>query len=95
MYFKLEDVIEKFGENPTCYLTGQPIDMWKPSTYEFDHIIPRIRGGTNDLDNLGICLKSANRAKYTMTPDEFVNLCRLIVQHHNKVEVTGVEPARA
>ena len=79
MQFTVDDVIKKFGETPTCYLTGQSIDIWQPSTYEFDHIIPRTRGGTNDFDNLGICLKSANRAKCNMTPDEFVNLCRQVV----------------
>lgn len=81
MCFTLEDVIDKVGENPLCYLTGQPIDISKPSTYEFDHIIPKSRGGTNQLDNLGVCLKLANRAKDSMTPDEFLNLCKLVVSH--------------
>jgi len=78
--FTAQDVIDKFGETPKCYLTGQPIDIYKPRTYEFDHIIPRSRGGADTLDNLGICTKQANRAKGVMTPDEFVNLCRLVIQ---------------
>lgn len=83
MKFTLEDVLDKLGDTPTCYLTGQPIDIWKPSTYEFDHIIPRARDGTNDLDNLGVCLKRANRAKQDMTPDEFIDLCKLVVQNNS------------
>ena len=79
--FTPEDVIGKFGTNPKCYLTGQEIDISKPRTYEFDHIIPKSRGGQNTLDNLGICTKESNRAKQTMTPDELFNLCKIILEH--------------
>ena len=82
--FTVQDVINQFGENPTCYLTGQQIDIWQPSTYEFDHMIPKSRGGTNDISNLGICTKQANQAKRNMTPDEFVNLCNLVVTHQRQ-----------
>ena len=81
MLFTVQDVIDKFGETPRCYLTGQPIDISKPSTYQFDHIIPRSRGGQNTLDNLGICTKMANLSKSSMTFDEFVNFCKLVVDN--------------
>jgi 5-methylcytosine-specific restriction endonuclease McrA len=81
MPFSVEDVLKKLGDNPTCYLTGEQIDLSKPNTYQFDHIIPRSRGGTNELDNLGLCSKSANRVKSDMTPDELINLCKVILQH--------------
>jgi len=81
--FTIEDVINKFGQNTTCYLTGEPIDIYQTSTYEFDHIIPRSRGGSNELDNLGLCSKRVNRAKTNMTVDEFVGLCRLVVNHYD------------
>jgi 5-methylcytosine-specific restriction endonuclease McrA len=80
--FSIQDIINKFGENPICYLTGEQIDIYQPRTYEFDHIIPRSRGGTNTLDNLGICSKKANRSKKDMTPDEFINLCKKILEHN-------------
>ncbi len=80
--FSVDDVIKKFGENPKCYLTGQPIDIYKPRSYNFDHIIPRSRGGDNSIDNLGICTKKANQAKNDMTPDEFINLCKQVLEHH-------------
>ena len=79
--FTIEDVLDKFGDTPKCYLTGQHIDINKPSTYHFDHIIPRSRGGDNSLDNLGICTKKANEAKGDMTPDEFLNLCKQVISH--------------
>lgn len=80
--FTIEDLLNKFGENPKCYLTGESIDIYKPRTYQFDHIIPRSRGGQNTLDNLGICTKKANIAKSNMTPDEFINLCKLVLENN-------------
>ena len=82
--FTSDDVINKFGEHPVCYLTGEPIDIYQPRTYQFDHIIPKSRGGDNSLDNLGICTTKANQAKRDMTPDEFINLCKKVVNHNNQ-----------
>lgn len=75
----LEEVINKFGENPICYLTGEQLDISKPSTYHFDHIIPPSKGGDNSLDNLGICTKTVNMAKSDLTKDEFINLCKKVL----------------
>ncbi len=76
--FTVQDVLDKFGTNPTCYLTGDSIDISKPSSYHFDHIIPKSKGGQSTIDNLGLCTKQANMAKGNMTADEFVNFCRKI-----------------
>lgn len=79
---KLEQIIEKLGNNPRCYLTGEIIDINRPDTYEFDHIIPVSRGGDNSLDNLQICTKKANRAKGNLLPEEFINLCKSVVSNN-------------
>ncbi len=89
--FSVDDVINKFGEKPLCYLTGEEIDIYQPRTYNFDHIIPKSRGGSDTLDNLGICTKHANAAKSDMTPDEFINLCEQVVNHH-RVTMTNRTP---
>lgn len=78
-----EQLLNKIGPNPTCYLTGLPININEPSTYEFDHIVPRSRGGDNSIDNLGLCTKQANRAKGNMTKDEFINMCNLVHKFNN------------
>lgn len=78
--FTVEDVITKFGENPKCYLTGKPIDIYKPRTYHFDHIVPRSKGGENTLDNLQICTKQANQAKHDLSCKEFIELCKQVVE---------------
>ena len=80
--FTVEDVINKFGENPRCYLTGINIDINQPRTYQFDHIIPVSRGGDNSLDNLGICTKQANLAKSNMMYDEFIDFCKKVLINH-------------
>lgn len=80
--FTIEDLIQKFGENPKCYLTGDPINIWEPSSYHFDHILPRSRGGDNSIDNLGICTKAANMAKSDLTLEEFRELCQKVVDNN-------------
>lgn len=83
MQFSFEDIIEKFGESPKCYLTGDDINIYETSSYHFDHIIPRSKGGDNSLDNLGICTKEANRAKSDMDLSEFYNLCEKIIKNRD------------
>ena len=88
--FTVDDVINKFGENPKCYLTGEQLDIYQPRTYSFDHIMPASRGGLPTLDNLGLCTKQANQAKSDLTPEEFYQLCKKVVQ--NIEGSNGIEP---
>lgn len=75
----VDEALEFFGDFPTCYLTGEPIDLERPSTYTLDHKIPHTRGGTNTLDNMGLCTMKANMAKGDMTPEEFIEFCKTVV----------------
>jgi hypothetical protein len=68
LLFTCSDVIRKFGRYTNCYLTGRPIDLNKPETYH--------------LDNLGITCKEANKAKDVLPVDEFLNLCKEILEHN-------------
>ena len=79
-----QDVIDKIGEHPVCYLTGRPIDLCDTKTYQFDHIIPVSKGGTNDLSNLGVCCKEANQAKGELSVKELHNLCKEILSWKSK-----------
>lgn len=81
--FTTDQFIEKFGQNTICYLTGRSIDLFIKNTYEFDHIIPISKGGTNELDNLGILCKEANYAKSNLLIDDFLLLCKEIIQFQN------------
>lgn len=80
--FTVQDVIDKFGNNPKCYLTNESIDISKPRTYHFDHIIPASKGGSNDITNLGLCTKDANNSKTDLTLEEYISLCKKVLETH-------------
>ena len=60
-----------------CALTGRELT---PETASIDHITPIKQGGAHELSNLWIVEYSANRAKHTMTYEEFLSLCRDVVR---------------
>ena len=63
-------------QNFKCALTGHPLT---PSNAALDHIRPICRGGTHTLRNMQALLDTVNRAKATMTQNEFIQLCREVV----------------
>jgi 5-methylcytosine-specific restriction endonuclease McrA len=77
--FSLQDLIDKIGDNPTCYLTGRTIDLTDGRSYHLDHIIPLSKGGDNSLDNCNIACKEANQAKNNLSKDGFIKLCQEVV----------------
>lgn len=82
MTITVQEVMDKLGDTPKCYLTGKNININEPKTYHFDHIIPISKGGQNTIENLGVCTKEANLAKSAMTHEEFLDLCKSVLLHH-------------
>lgn len=82
--YNCEDVVNKVGKRPVCYLTGVKINLDDASSYSLDHINPTSRGGTNDLSNLGICINEANQAKGSLTVQEFYDLCEKVLAWRDK-----------
>ena len=80
--FSLQDLIDKIGDNPTCYLTGRHIDLTDGRSYHLDHIVPISKGGDNSLENCGLACKEANQAKHNLSKDEFIKLCEEIINHN-------------
>lgn len=79
--FNYEQVLEKIGGTTTkCYLTGRIIDLTK-DPYEFDHITPYAKGGSCTIDNLGITCPEANRSKTNLTLDEYLSLCKEVLEN--------------
>ncbi len=80
--FTSQDVLEKFGDTPRCYLSGRKIDLSVTGSYHLDHIHPRSKGGDNSLENLGLAEKHANLAKSNLSVDELLLLCEDILRHN-------------
>lgn len=83
--FTVEDLLNKIGSNPTCYLTGLPINLNDSKSYQLDHKIPKSRGGDNSLENCGLVSKRANMSKSDMTYEEYIELCKLVISNHEKL----------
>jgi 5-methylcytosine-specific restriction endonuclease McrA len=68
-----------------CALTGRTLT---PKICSLDHIIPVSRGGLHRIENAQILHRDVNRAKGTLTNEEFLQLCREVVDHseHMKTE---------
>jgi hypothetical protein len=52
-----------------------------PDTASLDHIVPVCCGGEHVVENTQVLHKDVNRAKTTMTNQEFIQLCREVVTH--------------
>jgi hypothetical protein len=77
--FTTKELVEKLSKNPYCYLTGDKIDLLKPSTYSLDHIIPVCEGGDNTIDNMGLTTRKANMSKGKMFLNEYIELCKKVL----------------
>lgn len=61
-----------------CALTNWALT---PETASLDHIIPLSQGGAHDLLNAQIVDWRVNKAKGSMTNDEFIAMCVAVAQH--------------
>ena len=75
------DFYLKIISDPVCYLTGRVIDLEKPRTYQLDHIIPKFKGGSGNIDNMGLTCREANMSKFNMTLEEYLSLCKEVLEN--------------
>lgn len=59
-----------------CALSGR---LLEPANAAMDHVLPVSRGGRHSIENIQLLEKAVNRAKGTMTNDEFLAMCRDVV----------------
>ena len=64
-----------------CALTGRKLT---PKTAALDHIVPVRFGGEHLIENAQVLHKDVNRAKGSLTSDEFIAMCCEIVQWSNR-----------
>ena len=82
--FTWQEVVDKFGEDTNCYLSGEKINLFI-NNYHFDHIIPTSRGGNNSFDNLGILHETVNFMKHSLTPEELIEWCKKILIYNGYI----------
>ena len=70
-------------QNYKCIYTGEELIPGKNAS--IDHIIPKSKGGNNDISNLQWVSKKINNAKRDMTHEEFVNFLNLISSEWPKI----------
>lgn len=65
-----------------CALTGEKmLRQPGPNMASLDHKVPISRGGTNSKENLHFVLYSVNSTKADLSLDEFIEMCRSVVNH--------------
>lgn len=60
-----------------CALSGRPLT---PESAALDHVVPIRCGGEHVIENAQVLHKDVNRAKGSMTSEEFVALCGEVVR---------------
>jgi 5-methylcytosine-specific restriction endonuclease McrA len=58
-----------------CALTGKELS---PDDVALDHIVPISNGGDFSIANSQLVSKAANRAKHTLSQDDFIELCKSV-----------------
>lgn len=61
-----------------CALTGRSLT---PDSASLDHIVPVRDGGEHTIENVQVLHKEVNRAKSTLTHEQFIQMCREVVDH--------------
>lgn len=72
-------------QNRRCALTGQKLT---PGTAALDHIVPVCHDGEHCIENAQVLHKDVNRAKGTLTNEQFIQLCREVVAYVSKTALS-------
>ena len=54
-----------------CYYCGVALNPFKKKEYQYEHIIPRNKGGSNDVENLAPCCQHCNTQKQDKLVSEY------------------------
>ncbi len=77
---KILIILEK--QDYKCMLTGKTLIPGDNAS--LDHIIPKVKGGINNVENLQWVTLQANRAKGVMLLQEFLIFCKRVIAHHEE-----------
>ena len=79
---KAQNILNMLEANPRCALTGKILEIQDTRSWHLDHIIPSSRQGDNSLENCQIVCREANQAKSDLLPEEFLELCKTVLEFH-------------
>ena len=68
-----------------CAISGRELT---PETASLDHIVPFSRGGEHSINNVWVVDQKVNIAKGTMTLEEFVSMCRDVIDQQDNTVTT-------
>lgn len=81
-----EEMYNKIISNPICYITGERIDLSNAKSYSLDHINPYHLSQDNSIENLGLTTKDANQSKSHLTLQQYIELCRKVVEYNRVMD---------
>jgi 5-methylcytosine-specific restriction endonuclease McrA len=64
-----------------------------PENVSIDHIVPLIKGGTHELSNLRLVAWDVNQAMSSRSDEDFIELCRQVVNYQLDLLIYGNEKA--
>jgi len=73
---QLKEILER--QEYRCALSGVKLE---PQDASLDHVIPVSQGGSNSADNLQFLHKDVNRAKATMSQQDFIKMCARVAEY--------------
>jgi 5-methylcytosine-specific restriction endonuclease McrA len=83
--FSFDDFLLKIGDEPKCYLSGEPINLYETKSYSIDHITPASKGGENKIENAGLISSSINKMKSDITVEEFLEKCIQVLEYNGYI----------
>jgi len=75
----LKEMLKK--QNYRCPLTG---NLLTPVNCAMDHIVPLCKGGSHTKDNAQLVTTEINKAKGGLLEEEFIELCRKVVDYADR-----------
>ena len=81
------DIIEQSGR--VCYICKRVIPDCEKAT--IDHIIPKVKYGTDNFDNLRCCCKRCNDDKGSMDINEYIRHIKNNIKSYTYIDILALE----